>query len=162
MEEHIDRLYESAHSIMLHIPYSRADMIDAVVKTVRANGLQDAYIRLVVSRGVGDLGLDPRNCKESTVVIIADKIVLYPEELYEKGLAVITVATRRNAADALDPKIKSLNYLNNILVKIEANRAGVLEAIMLTGSGYVSECSGDNVFIYRKGTLITPPPYLGS
>ena len=161
LEEHIDRLFESAHSILLPIPYSRDEMIEAVVNTVRANELRDAYIRLVVSRGIGDLGLDPRNCKESTVVIIADKITLYPEDLYEKGLAVITVATRRNAVDALDPKIKSLNYLNNILVKIEANRAGVLEAIMLTGNGYVSECSGDNVFIYRKGVLITPPSYLG-
>ncbi len=159
--EHVDRLYESAHSIMLPIPYSRAEMIEAVVKTINANGLKDAYIRLVVSRGVGDLGLDPRKCKASRVVIIADKIVLYPDELYEKGLSVITVATRRNVADALDPKIKSLNYLNNILVKIEANRAGVMEALMLTGNGYVSEGSGDNVFIYRKGVLLTPPPYLG-
>ncbi len=159
--EHVDRLYESAHSIMLPIPYSRAEMVEAVVKTVNANGLKDAYIRLVVSRGVGDLGLDPRKCKASRVIIIADKIVLYPEELYEKGLSVITVATRRNVAEALDPKIKSLNYLNNILVKIEANRAGVMEALMLTANGYVSEGSGDNVFIYRKGTLFTPPPYLG-
>ncbi len=159
--EHVDRLYESAHSIMLPISLGRAEMVDAIVQTVNANQLKDAYIRVVVSRGVGDLGLDPRKCKNSRVVIIADKIVLYPAELYEKGLSVITVATRRNVADALDPKIKSLNYLNNILVKIEANRAGVMEALMLTGNGYVSEGSGDNIFIYRKGTLITPPPYLG-
>jgi branched-chain amino acid aminotransferase len=159
--EHVDRLYESAHHIMLPIPFDRAAMADAVVQTVNANKLKDAYIRLVVSRGAGDLGLDPRKCKASQVVIIADKIVLYPAELYDKGLAVITVATRRNVADALDPKIKSLNYLNNILVKIEANRAGVMEALMLTGNGYVSEGSGDNIFIYRKGNLITPPPYLG-
>ncbi len=161
LEEHINRLFESAHSIMLPIPFDRNGMVDAVVRTVRANNLRDAYIRVVVSRGCGDLGLDPRKCRESQVVIIADKIVLYPGELYEKGLTVITVATRRNIAAALDPKIKSLNYLNNILVKIEANQAGVMEALMLTGDGYVSEGSGDNIFIYRKGVLMTPPPYLG-
>ena len=161
LEEHVRRLYESAHSIMLPIPYSQEEMIKAVVDTVNANKLTDAYIRLVVSRGVGDLGLDPRKCKESQVVIIADKIVLYPEELYEEGLTVITVATRRNIADALDPKLKSLNYLNNIQAKIEANRAGVLEALMTNSQGYISEGTGDNIFIYRKGKLITPPPYLG-
>ncbi|MBS3943630.1 MAG: branched-chain-amino-acid transaminase [Dethiobacter sp.] len=161
LDEHVNRLFESAHHIMLPIPYSRESMAAAVVQTVNANNLKDAYIRVVVSRGVGDLGLDPRKCKASRVVIIVDKIVLYPPELYSKGLSVITVATRRNVADALDPKIKSLNYLNNILVKLEANRAEVLEALMLTGNGYVSEGSGDNVFIYRKGALITPPPYLG-
>ncbi len=161
LEEHVQRLYESAHSIMVPIAYSKQDMIQAVVDTVNANKLRDAYIRLVVSRGVGDLGLDPRKCKESQVVIIADKIVLYPEELYEEGLTVITVSTRRNVADALDPKLKSLNYLNNILAKIEANRAGVLEALMMSGQGYVCEGTGDNIFIYRKGKLITPPPYLG-
>jgi len=161
LEEHVRRLYESAHSIMLPIPYSQEEMIKAVVDTVNANKLTDAYIRLVVSRGVGDLGLDPRKCKESQVVIIADKIVLYPEELYEEGLTVITVATRRNIADALDPKLKSLNYLNNIHAKIEANRAGVLEALMTNSQGYISEGTGDNIFIYRKGKLITPPPYLG-
>lgn len=161
LEEHVRRLYESAHSIMLPIPYSQEEMIKAVVDTVNANKLRDAYIRLVVSRGVGDLGLDPRKCKESQVVIIADKIVLYPEELYEEGLTVITVATRRNIADALDPKLKSLNYLNNIHAKIEANRAGVLEALMTNSQGFISEGTGDNIFIYRKGKLITPPPYLG-
>ncbi len=161
LEEHVRRLYESAHSIMLKIPYSQEEMIKAVVDTVNANKLTDAYIRLVVSRGVGDLGLDPRKCKEAQVVIIADKIVLYPEELYDEGLTVITVATRRNIADALDPKLKSLNYLNNIHAKIEANRAGVLEALMTNSQGYISEGTGDNIFIYRKGKLITPPPYLG-
>lgn len=161
LEEHVRRLYESAHSIMLPIPYSQEEMIKAVVDTVNANKLRDAYIRLVVSRGIGDLGLDPRKCKESQVVIIADKIVLYPEELYEEGLTVITVATRRNIADALDPKLKSLNYLNNIHAKIEANRAGVLEALMTNSQGFISEGTGDNIFIYRKGKLITPPPYLG-
>lgn len=159
--EHVKRLYESAHSIMLPIQYSEQEMIKAVVDTVNANELNDAYIRLVVSRGVGDLGMDPRKCKESQVVIIADKILLYPEELYCEGLTVVTVATRRNIADALDPKIKSLNYLNNIHAKIEANRAGVLEALMMNNQGFICEGTGDNIFIYRKGRLITPPVYLG-
>ncbi len=159
--EHIRRLYESAHSILLPIPLSREEMIQAVVDTVNANKLRDAYIRLVISRGVGDLGMDPRKCKHSQVIIIADKITLYPKELYEEGLNVITVATRRNIAEALEPKIKSLNYLNNIHAKIEANRAGVLEAIMLTNQGYICEGTGDNIFIYRRGELLTPPPYLG-
>jgi len=159
--EHIRRLYESAHSILLPIPLSREEMIQAVVDTVNANKLRDAYIRLVISRGVGDLGMDPRKCKHSQVIIIADKITLYPKELYEEGLNVITVATRRNIAEALEPKIKSLNYLNNIHAKIEANRAGVLEAIMLTNQGYICEGTGDNIFIYRKGELLTPPAYLG-
>ncbi len=161
LEEHIQRLFESAHSIMLPIPYDHHQMIRAVVDTVNANNLKDAYIRVVISRGAGDLGLDPQKCKSSQVVIIADKIKLFPEELYEEGLSVVTVATRRNNADALDPKIKSLNYLNNVLVKIEANRAGVLEAVMMTPQGYICEGSGDNIFIYRKGKLLTPPPYLG-
>lgn len=161
LTEHVRRLYESAHHIMLPIQYTPAEMEEAIIRTVRANGLRDAYIRVVVSRGVGDLGLDPRKCSLSQVVIIADKIVLYPEELYSQGLKVITVPTRRNIADALDPKIKSLNYLNNILVKIEANRAGVMEALMLSQNGYITEGSGDNIFIYRKGTLYTTPAYLG-
>ena len=159
--EHIRRLYESAHSILLTIPLSQEEMIKAVVDTVNANKLRDAYIRLVVTRGVGDLGMDPRKCKQAQVFIIADKITLYPEELYEKGLDVITVATRRNIAEALEPKIKSLNYLNNIHAKIEANRAGVLEALMLTNQGYICEGTGDNIFIYRRGELLTPPTYLG-
>ena len=159
--EHIRRLYESAHSILLTIPLSQEEMIKAVVDTVNANKLRDAYIRLVVTRGVGDLGMDPRKCKQAQVFIIADKITLYPEELYDKGLEVITVATRRNIAEALEPKIKSLNYLNNIHAKIEANRAGVLEALMLTNQGYICEGTGDNIFIYRRGELLTPPAYLG-
>lgn len=161
LEDHVKRLYESAHSIMLPILYSEQEMIKAVVDTVNANELSDAYIRLVVSRGVGDLGMDPRKCKESQVVIIADKILLFPEKLYREGLTVVTVATRRNVADALDPKIKSLNYLNNIHAKIEANRAGVLEALMMNSQGFICEGTGDNIFIYRKGRLITPPVYLG-
>ncbi len=161
LAEHVRRLFESAHHIMLPIPFDHAGMEEAIMNTVRANGLRDAYIRVVVSRGVGDLGLDPRKCRESQVVIIADSINLYPAELYRRGLQVITVPTRRNIADALDPKIKSLNYLNNILVKIEANRAGVMEALMLSQNGYITEGSGDNIFIYRKGILLTTPSYLG-
>lgn len=162
LREHLVRLYESAKSILLTIPYSLEEMEGAVLDTVRKNKLKEAYIRIVVSRGVGDLGLDPRKCPSPTVVIIVDKISIFPQELYEKGLRVITVATRRNIPDALDPKIKSLNYLNNILVKIEANQAGVLEAIMFNRSGYITEGSGDNIFIVRRGRIVTPPPYVGA
>lgn len=161
-EEHLARLYESAKSIMLEVPESYEEMKEATLETIRKNGLQDAYIRIVVSRGTGDLGLDPRKCPKATTVIIASSIVLFPQELYEKGLPVITVATRRNVPDALDPQIKSLNYLNNILVKIEANQAGVLEAIMLNGQGYVAEGTGDNIFIIKKDIIYTPPTYVGA
>ncbi len=162
LTEHLVRLYESAKSIMLEIYLNMEEMEKAVLKTVAANKLRDAYIRIVVSRGVGDLGLDPQKCPKPTIVIIASKISIFPEELYQKGLKVVTVATRRNIPDALDPKIKSLNYLNNILVKIEANQAGVLEAIMFNRSGYITEGSGDNIFIVRRGELITPPTYIGA
>ncbi|GAB6098651.1 branched-chain-amino-acid transaminase [Halanaerocella petrolearia] len=161
-EEHLDRLYESAKAILLDIPMSKDEMREAVLKTVRANELEDAYIRLVVTRGIGDLGLDPQNCDKATVIIIASDITLYPEEFYENGLEVATVPTRRNIPEALNPRIKSLNYLNNILAKIEANRAGVLEAIMLNNEGYVAECTGDNIFIIKDGKLITPPTYIGA
>ncbi|MDW7652147.1 MAG: branched-chain-amino-acid transaminase, partial [Bacillota bacterium] len=161
-DEHLARLYESAKSIMLDIPEPYEVMKEATLETIRKNGLEDAYIRIVVSRGTGDLGLDPRKCPKATTVIIASSIVLFPPELYEKGLSVITVATRRNVPDALDPQIKSLNYLNNILVKIEANRAGVLEAIMLNAQGYVAEGTGDNIFIVKKGRIFTPPTYVGA
>ena len=161
LSEHVERLYHSAHSLMLEIPYTRAQMETVVMDTVKANALKDAYIRIVVSRGTGDLGLDPNKCSHATVVIIADSITLFPEKLYREGLQVITVPTRRNIADALDPQIKSLNYLNNIMVKMEANQAGVLEAIMLNNQGLVTEGSGDNIFICRHGKLVTPPPYLG-
>jgi branched-chain amino acid aminotransferase len=123
--------------------------------------LTDAYIRLVVTRGVGDLGLDPKKCPKAFVFIIADKIALYPEKFYKEGLDVITVSVRRNIPEAVNPRIKSLNYLNNILAKIEANTAGVLEAIMLDKDGYVTECTGDNIFVVKKGKLITPPLYIG-
>ena len=162
LDEHLTRLYESAKSIMLEIPENYDEMKAATLETIRRNNLRDAYLRLVVSRGTGDLGLDPRKCPKATTVIIASSIVLYPQELYEKGLSIITVATRRNVSDALDPKIKSLNYLNNVLVKIEANRAGVMEAVMLNAQGYVSEGTADNIFIVRRGRVLTPPGYAGA
>lgn len=162
LKEHIDRLYRSAKAIELTIPMSEEDMIKAVLETLKANGLKDAYIRLVVTRGSGDLGLDPRKCKAPTVFIIADKISLYPEEFYRKGLSIITAKTRRNLITALNPKIKSLNYLNNILAKIDAIKAGTEEAIMLTYNDYVAECTGDNIFIISGERLITPPVDVGA
>ncbi|MBI3332913.1 MAG: branched-chain-amino-acid transaminase [Candidatus Omnitrophica bacterium] len=161
LREHVDRLYESAHTIMLKIPLSKEEMIRAVVETLKANRLTNAYIRLVVTRGVGDLGLDPRKCEKATIFIIADKIVLYPQRVYKEGMEIITVPTPRNVPEALNPQIKSLNYLNNILAKIEAINSGCEEALMLSAHGYVAECTGDNIFIVRKGTLVTPPPYAG-
>src|SRR3990167_2412328 len=161
LSQHIDRLYESAHTIMLTIPMTRSAMVDVVKRSLRVNRLRDAYIRLVVTRGVGDLGLDPRKCRTPTVFVIADKIQLYPKSLYERGLSLITVATQRNVPEALNPQIKSLNYLNNILAKIEAVNAGYEEAIMLSPSGYVTECTGENIFIVTGKQLLTPPPYIG-
>ncbi|MFA5859027.1 MAG: branched-chain-amino-acid transaminase [Elusimicrobiota bacterium] len=161
LDEHIDRLYSSALAIMLEIPMTKKDMSNAVVATLRANKLTDGYIRLVVTRGVGDLGLDPKKCPVPTVFIITDKISLYPEEFYTKGLSIITASTRRNIPEALNPSIKSLNYLNNILAKIEAGRYGTSEAIMLNSEGNVAECTGDNIFVLKNGVLITPPPYVG-
>ncbi len=162
LEEHIDRLYESAHTIMLSIPLTRKEMIKAVVATLQANHLKDAYIRLVVTRGVGDLGMDPRKCPQATVIIITDKIKLYPEQLYRDGLKIITVPTVRNLSEALNPQIKSLNYLNNIMAKIEAVNSGVEEAILLNSMGFVTECTGDNIFVIKNGTVFTPPPYMGT
>ncbi len=161
LNDHIDRLFESAHTLMLTIPLTRQQLAQAVIKTLQANKLKDAYIRLVVTRGPGDLGLDPRKCKKATLFIIADKIVLYPEEVYREGMKIVTVPTPRNLPEALNPQIKSLNYLNNILAKIEAINAGVPEALMLSAHGYVAECTGDNIFIVRDGALLTPPPYAG-
>ena len=161
LQEHVDRLFESAHTIMLAIPHTKARLIEAVKQSVRINKLTDAYVRLVVTRGEGDLGLDPRKCRRPTVFIIADKIQLYPKALYERGLALITVATQRNVPEALNPQIKSLNYLNNILAKIEAINAGYEEAIMLSPSGYVTECTGENLFVVKGRRLLTPPPYVG-
>jgi branched-chain amino acid aminotransferase len=161
LEQHVDRLFESAHTIMLNIPMSKAQLIEVVKQSLRVNKLHDAYIRLVVTRGVGDLGLDPRKCAKPTIFIIADKIELYPKKLYEQGLSLITVATQRNVPEALNPQIKSLNYLNNILGKIEAINAGYEEAIMLSHSGYVTECTGENIFLVKGKRLLTPPPYIG-
>ncbi len=163
LKEHIDRLFESAHSIMLVIPLSRQQLAEEVLKTLKANSLDDAYIRLIVTRGEGDLGLDPRKCLGGTgIIIIADKIRLYPEELCKKGLEIVTVPTVRNLPEALNPQIKSLNYLNNILAKIEATNAGCVEAIMLDSLGYVAECTGDNIFIVKNDHLYTPPQCMGT
>ncbi len=161
LDEHLDRLYDSARSLMLEIPLTREQMREAILETLRRNGLRDAYIRPVVSRGAGDLGLDPRKCKGASLVIIVDSIQLYPPEAYTKGLRTITAATRKTRPDMLNPRIKSLNYLNNIMARLEANRAGVEEAIMLSADGYVCECSADNIFIVRAGEIWTPPPFLG-
>lgn len=163
LKEHIDRLYESAHSIMLSISLTKKQMIEAIIKTLKANKLKDGYIRVVVSRGQGDLGLDPRKCKgNETLVIITDKITLYPKQLYQKGMDIITVPTVRNIPEALNPQIKSLNYLNNILAKIEAINSGYQEALMLDHLGYVAECTGDNIFMVKKGELYTPPQCMGT
>lgn len=162
LEEHLVRLYNSAKTIMLDIPYTKEEFTDIIVETVKKNGYEDAYIRVVVSRGVGDLGLDPANCSHPQTVVIVEPLSIYSKELYETGLEIITVASRRNRPDVLDPKVKSLNYLNNILVKIEGNLAGVSEALMLNEQGYVAEGSADNIFIVRGNSLITPPGYVGA
>ena len=159
--EHLQRLYESAKSIDLKIPVSLERMEADVLETVKRNGLGDAYIRLVVTRGAGCLGLNPYTCAVPRVIIIVDKIALYPPEFYEKGLTVVSVATQRNLSEAVNPRIKSLNYLNNILAKIEAINAGVEEAIMLNSFGLVSECAGDNIFVLRRGLLMTPSIGMG-
>ena len=161
LDEHIERLYNSAKAIMLKIPIDEEEMKESILETIRANKLQDAYIRVIISRGQGDLGLDPTKCKNPNVVIIAAAIQLYPQELYEKGLKIGTVPTRRNISEALNPRIKSLNYLNNIMAKIEAVNLGMPEAIMLTTDGYVAECTGDNIFIISDGKLYTPPIHMG-
>jgi len=163
LSEHIDRLLESAQSIMLKVPLNKEQLIKAVTQTLKANKLDNAYIRLIVTRGEGDLGLDPRKCyKGASIIIIADKIALYPEKLYRGGLAIVTVPTVRNLPEALNPQIKSLNYLNNILAKIEATNCGSDEAIMLDSLGYVAECTGDNIFVVKNGHLYTPPQCMGT
>ncbi|HHP50376.1 MAG TPA: branched-chain-amino-acid transaminase [Moorella mulderi] len=161
LKEHIDRLYESARAIALDPGIPKGEMAQIVLETCRKNNLRDAYIRLVVTRGRGDLGLDPRKCPRPSIFCIAAGIELYPPELYEKGLELVTVATRRNSPDALDPRIKSLNYLNNVLAKIEAARAGAPEGLFLNREGYVTEATGDNIFIVKNGQLLTPPSYVG-
>jgi branched-chain amino acid aminotransferase len=159
-DEHLARLYESARHIALEIPMTAGDLKKAVEDTVRANGLTEGYIRLIVTRGPGNLGLDPRSCKPN-VIVIADTISLYPKELYETGLKIVTASLIRNHPNALNPRIKSLNYLNNILAKIEAIRAGCLEALMLNHKGEVAECTGDNVFVIKHGVIRTPPTDAG-
>ncbi len=156
LEEHIERLYESARAIWLEIPMAQDAMCEAVNELVRINKIEDGYIRLVVTRGAGTLGLDPNRCSNPQVIIIADVISLYPKELYEKGLEIVTVSVQRMSPAALSPRIKSLNYLNNILAKIEGLQAGCIEALMLNHKGEVAECTGDNIFLVRKGVLYTP------
>ncbi|MFE8699748.1 branched-chain-amino-acid transaminase [Cytobacillus sp. FJAT-54145] len=162
LQDHVDRLYDSAKSILLSIPYSKQELSDLIVETLLRNNLQNAYIRVVVSRGVGNLGLDPASCSQPQVIIIAEELTLFPKKLYETGIDIVSVATRRNRSDVLSPKVKSLNYLNNILVRIEANLAGVSEALMLNDQGYVAEGSADNVFIVKNGEILTPPGYVGA
>jgi len=162
LKEHIDRLFYSAKAILLTMPMSPEELTRAVVQTCRRNKLRDGYIRLVVTRGVGTLGLNPNRCKNPTVIIIAGKIQLYPAELYKRGMEIVTVPTVRNLHSALNPAIKSLNYLNNILAKIEANSAGCEEAVMLNSEGYISECTGDNIFITKGNQLMTPPLSAGA
>ena len=161
-KEHIDRLYNSAKSIRLNIHLDKPQLIKEVIRTLKKNRLKNAYIRLVITRGPGDLGLDPRKCKKGVIFIITDKIKFYPQKFYEKGLSIITAKTKRNLPQALDPRIKSLNYLNNILAKIDAIDAGVEESIMLTHDDYVAECTGDNIFMVKKNKLIAPPCKMGA
>ena len=157
LEEHIDRLWDSAKAIALEIPMSRSEVIAAALETIRQNDLHDGYIRLLITRGVGSLGLSPDSCRRPSVIVIAATITLYPEELYRKGLTMVTCATRRISPAALSPRIKSMNYLNNILAKIEAQEAGAAEGLMLNEQGYVAECTGDNLFIVKGDQIWTPP-----
>jgi branched-chain amino acid aminotransferase len=162
LREHLERLWDSARAILLTIPMTMDEMEAATLETIRKNGLQDGYIRLLVTRGKGNLGLSPDRCPKASVIIIAATIQLYPPEAYERGMIIVTCATRRMAPAALSPAVKSLNYLNNIMAKIEANMAKADEGLMLNEEGYVAECTGDNVFIVKRGELYTPPIYAGS
>jgi branched-chain amino acid aminotransferase len=161
LREHVDRLYDSARGIKLEIPLSREQMAEAITSTVQANSKRNGYIRALVTRGAGYLGLDPRKTSDPQIIIIVDDISLYPPELYENGMEIVTVATIRNHPNALSPRIKSLNYLNNIMAKMEAIQSGCLEALMLNHEGEVAECTGDNIFIVKRGVLKTPPPDAG-
>lgn len=161
LDEHLERLYDSAKSLMLKIPIPIEVLKQNVIETLRRNQLSEGYIRLIITRGIGDLGLDPDKCSRPSVVIIADKIQLYPEHFYENGLEIVTVSVRRNYPEAINPRIKSLNYLNNILAKIEAKQSDAVEALMLNSDGYVVECSGDNIFLVKNEIIVTPPPYIG-
>ncbi len=161
LDEHLQRLYDSAKSIMLQIPIPIETMKETVLETLRRNHLTEGYIRLIVTRGVGDLGLDPDKCPKPSIIIIADKIALYPPKFYEQGLEIVTASVRRNYSEAINPRIKSLNYLNNILAKIEGKQAGAEEVLMLSADGYVVECSGDNIFYVKNDVLVTPPVHIG-
>ena len=162
LEQHLERLWESARSITLEIPLSIPQMTEALLETIRQNDLRDGYIRLIVTRGVGNLGLNPVQCKKPSVIIIAATITLYPAEFYQKGLTIATVATRRISPGALSPAIKSLNYLNNIMARIEANLADADEALMLNDAGYIAECTADNLFVIKHGQIATPPISAGA
>ncbi|MBI3837857.1 MAG: branched-chain-amino-acid transaminase [Planctomycetia bacterium] len=161
LEAHLNRLWNSAKAILLEIPMSRAEMARAVNETLEINGLEDSYIRLIVTRGAGSLGLDPNRTANPQVIVITDHITVYPEQLYRQGLEIITASTVRNHPAALNPRIKSLNYLNNILAKIECMQAGCMEALMLNHKGEVAECTADNIFLVRGGVLLTPPTDAG-
>jgi len=162
LKEHINRLYQSAKAIFLEIPVKKDEMESAVMDIVKMNAEKDGYVRLIVTRGEGPLGIDPTQCKKAAVIIIVDNIQLYPDEYYKEGIEVITASSRRIPSDSLDPRIKSLNYLNNIMAKLEARQAGCLEAVMLSREGFVTECTGDNIFIVKKDELFTPAPYHGA
>lgn len=157
LREHVVRLFESAKAIWLEIPLTQQALCDAIDQMVKTNEIEDGYIRVIVTRGVGTLGLDPRKCNDPQVIIIADAIALYPSEYYENGLEIITVSVNRNHPTALSPRIKSLNYLNNILAKIEGIQSGCIEALMLNHKGEIAECTGDNIFLVKQGELRTPP-----
>ena len=162
LEEHLERLWDSARSICLDVPISMPEMTEALLETIRQNDLRDGYIRLILTRGVGNLGLNPAQCKRPSVIIIAATIALYSAEVYEKGLTVVTCATRRTNPGALNPAVKSLNYLNNVMARIEANLAGADEALMLNDQGNVAECTADNIFIIKHGQIFTPPISAGA
>lgn len=162
LEDHLERLWDSARSIWLEIPMSRREMTEALLETIRQNALREGYIRLLVTRGVGNLGLNPAQCKQPSVIIIATTIALYPEKAYRDGLTVVTCATRRTSPASLNPAVKSLNYLNNVMARIEANIAGADEGLMLNDEGYVAECTADNVFVIKRGEIFTPPISAGA
>jgi len=161
LEAHVDRLFESAHTLQITVPISREEMTQAILETVRRSGLKDAYIRPVISRGRGDLGIDPRKCPCPTIIIIVDTIQLYPDEAYRKGLRLVTTSTRQRPVDVLNPRVKTCNYLNNIMARLEANLMGADEGLMLTTQGYVAECTADNIFTVKAGRALTPPVHLG-
>jgi branched-chain amino acid aminotransferase len=162
LKKHIERLYMSAKAILLDIPMTADEMGTAVSEAVKVNEKENGYIRLIVTRGEGQLGIDPSSCARPSVIIIVGDIQMYPNEYYEKGVAIITSSSRRMPSDCLDPRIKSLNYLNNIMAKLEARQAGCLEAVMLNGEGFVTECTGDNIFIVKNNELLTPATYNGA